>query len=209
MRYSADHKQATRRKILDAALTVFRRDGYEGAGVDAVMAEAGLTAGGFYAHFKSKEALFTEALVDALRNARLIRGLEDESIVGPERIRKIVAKYLSPAHRRFVTRGCPMPPLLGELARQNESVRRDFEAVLLDVVGALAPHFAGPDSPASEDRGLALLSMLIGGLSLSRAVADDALGERILAACRAFLESSPALRGDAPESASRISNPEP
>src|SRR5688500_18866737 len=134
MRYPPDRKQATRRKILNAALTVFRRKGFEGAGVDAVMAEAGLTAGGFYAHFKSKEALFAEALVDALKNARLIRGLDDEGVVGPQRIRNIVGKYLSPAHRRFVTRGCPMPPLLGELARQNETARRDFETVLLDIV---------------------------------------------------------------------------
>ena len=197
MRYSPEHKQATRRKILDAALTVFRREGFEGAGVDAVMAEAGLTAGGFYAHFKSKEALFAEALVDALKNARLIRGLEDEGTVGPQRIRNIVGKYLSPAHRRFVTRGCPMPPLLGELARQNEAVRRDFQSVLLEVVGSLAPHLAADKSQPREDQGLALLAMLIGGLSLSRAVADEALGNRILAACRAFIEASPALNGDA------------
>jgi TetR/AcrR family transcriptional regulator, transcriptional repressor for nem operon len=189
MRYSPEHKQVTRRKILDAALTVFRREGFEGAGVDAVMAEAGLTAGGFYAHFKSKEALFAEALIDAIKNARLIRGLEDEGIVGPQRIRNLVGKYLSPAHRRFVTRGCPMPPLLGELARQNEAVRRDFQSVLLDVVGSLAPHFADESQPR-EDQGLALLAMLIGGLSLSRAVADEALGNRILAACRTFIEES-------------------
>jgi TetR/AcrR family transcriptional repressor of nem operon len=190
MRYSPQHKQATRRKILDAALVVFRRDGYEGAGVDAVMAEAGLTAGGFYAHFKSKEALFAEAFVDALKNARLIRGLESEGVEGAERIRRIVAKYLSPAHRRFVTKGCPMPPLLGELARQGETVRRDFEGVLEEVVAALVPHVPGDAAPDREDRVIALLATLIGGLSLSRAVADEATGDRILAACRTFLEAS-------------------
>jgi TetR/AcrR family transcriptional regulator, transcriptional repressor for nem operon len=190
MRYSPEHKQATRRKILDAALVVFRREGFEGAGVDAVMAEAGLTAGGFYAHFKSKEALFAEALVDALQNARLIRGLDDEGTVGPDRIRRIVGKYLSPAHRRFVTKGCPMPPLLGDLARQDEPVRRDFETVLLDVVGSLAPHLAGGEPTTREDHGLSILATLIGGLSLSRAVADDALGERILAACRTMIEAT-------------------
>jgi TetR/AcrR family transcriptional regulator, transcriptional repressor for nem operon len=199
MRYPADRKQATRRKILDAALTVFRREGFEGAGVDAVMAEAGLTAGGFYSHFKSKEALFAEALVDALKNARLIRGLEDEGTVGPERIRQIVGKYLSPAHRRFVTRGCPMPPLLGELARQGEPVRRDFEGVLQEIAGTLGPHLAGGDASEREDRALAILATLIGGLSLSRAVADEALGNRILTACRAFIEESLTRKSKNPE----------
>jgi TetR/AcrR family transcriptional repressor of nem operon len=190
MRYPADRKQATRRKILDAALTVFRRDGYEGAGVDAVMAEAGLTAGGFYAHFKSKEALFAEAFVDAIKNARLIRGLESEGVEGPERIRQIVGKYLSPAHRRFVTKGCPMPPLLSELSRQSEPIRRDFEEVLLEVAGVLAPHLPGEDAGRREDRALAMLATLIGGLSLSRGVAGEALGNRILAACRTFIEET-------------------
>jgi TetR/AcrR family transcriptional regulator, transcriptional repressor for nem operon len=190
MRYPADRKQATRRQILDAALVVFRREGYEGAGVDAVMTEAGLTAGGFYAHFKSKKALFAEAFVDALKNARLIRGLENEDVEGPERIRRIVGKYLSPAHRRFVTKGCPMPPLLGELARQAEPVRREFEGVLQEVAGTLAAHLPGGDAAEREDRALAILATLIGGLSLSRGVADAALGDRILAACRTMIEAS-------------------
>jgi TetR/AcrR family transcriptional repressor of nem operon len=190
MRYPPDRKQATRRKILDAALVVFRRAGYEGAGVDAVMAEAGLTAGGFYAHFQSKEALFAEAFVGALKNARLIRGLDDAEATGPERIRKIVGKYLSPAHRRFVTKGCPMPPLVGELARQGEPVRRDFQAVLEEIAGVLAPHLPGDDETVREDHALSILATLIGGLALSRAVADDATGDRILAACRTFIEES-------------------
>src|SRR3954451_11867857 len=104
MRYPADQKQKTRQRILEAAAVVFRREGLQAGSVDKVMGEAGLTAGGFYAHFASKEALFTEMLVGAMRQARVLSGKEDEDASGVVRIRAIVARYLSPAHRRSIDR---------------------------------------------------------------------------------------------------------
>jgi len=124
MRYLPDHKGQTRRRILDAAAAVFRRQGYRGAGVDAVMQEAGLTAGGFYAHFPSKEALFAETLADALRQSRLFGGADFDHLAGPDWVRAVAAFYLSPAHRRLVGQGCPLPPLLAEVARASPEARQ-------------------------------------------------------------------------------------
>lgn len=192
MRYPPGRKDETRRRILAAAAAVFRRDGLQAGSVDKVMAEAGLTPGGFYAHFASKEALFAEALASALRQARLLRGegLEGEPS-GPDAVRAVAAKYLSPAHRRAVEAGCPMPPLLSELARAGEPARRAFQAELEDLAAALETLLSeGGDGAATPpDRPLALLALLVGGLTLSRAVADEAVADRVLDACRALVDS--------------------
>jgi TetR/AcrR family transcriptional repressor of nem operon len=193
MRYAADHKPQTRQRILTAAARVFRRQGFQAGSVDDVMAEAGLTAGGFYAHFKSKDALFAAALVETLRQGRVLRGTDnpqDEQLTGSARVRSIAGKYLSTAHRRLVEQGCPMPPLVSELTRQSPATRRAFEAVAREIAAALAEHLPGDKPAERSDQALALLALMIGGLSLSRAVADEALADRILAACRQLVDQS-------------------
>jgi TetR/AcrR family transcriptional repressor of nem operon len=189
MRYPPDHKQQTRERILTAAIAVFRREGFAAAGVDGVMAEAGLTAGGFYAHFKSKNELLAAALVQALRDARLLRGLDDASASGSERVSRIVAKYLSPAHRKALERGCPMPPLLAELARQDVPARQAFEIALEELVKGLAGNLRQSKTHPADEQALAMLSAMIGGMTLARAVADEALADRILLATRRMIES--------------------
>ena len=196
MRYPPDQKEKTRRRILEAASVVFRGQGFQGAGVDAVMAEAGLTAGGFYSHFDSKDALFAEAFAETLRQARTIRGKEDEHLAGPDRIRAIAGKYLSLAHCRMADQGCPMPPLLAELSRQDEPARRGFQEVLTEIADSLEPHVAADESARRADQGFAVLATMIGGITLARAVADESLSDRILAACREQIEML--LRAAAP-----------
>lgn len=188
MRYPADYKEKTRTRILEAAAVVFRRQGLHGGSVDDVMREVGLTAGGFYAHFPSKEALFCEALIHTLRQARVLSGKEDESSTGAERIRAIVKKYLSPGHRRLIDQGCMMPPLLAELPRAGVAAQQAFETLLQDLVQNLAPHLPGEEGNPPADQALALVALLIGGMTLARAVADEPLADRILAACRQLLD---------------------
>lgn len=185
MRYAADHKEKTRERILAAAATVFRRKGFSAGSVDDVMREAGLTAGGFYGHFSSKDELFLESLMQTMREARVLRGL-DESADGTDRVRSISRKYLSGAHRRMIEQGCVMPPLLADLSRQDESARQVFQKMLVKVAATYGPHL-GDSAP--RDRAFAILAILIGGMTLARAV-DDALSERILAACREFIDES-------------------
>ncbi len=147
MRYAAGHREQTRAKILRAAGKVFRRQGYHAAGVDKVMEEAGLTAGGFYAHFASKEALLAEMLAPAASGA-----LHDEHIeylTNRACAEAFVDRYLSHEHVVKTEDGCPLPPLVSEVARAGESVKANFEAS----VRGLATQLQGQDGGGvSEDR---------------------------------------------------------
>ncbi|MGP0069297.1 MAG: TetR/AcrR family transcriptional regulator [Isosphaeraceae bacterium] len=181
MRYAAGHKEQTRARILKAAGKVFRREGYHAAGVDKVMEEAGLTAGGFYAHFKSKEALLVEMLAPAAAEAgvEMSRGLD--GVTGRARVEAFVDGYLSPAHLDNTEDGCPLPALVSEVARSDASVKASFE----EIVRNLAARLQGQACDGlTEDRALAIIALCVGGLGVARSVQDEALGERILAACR-------------------------
>lgn len=175
MRYPPERKEQTRQAILAAAGRVFRRLGYAGAGVDAVMAEAGLTAGGFYAHFASKEALFTEMIAQALAQTTLGGAAPSE----PDWLASLIQRYLSPGHRDTVEQGCPLPPLLADLSRAGESARAAFEDHLRAALTRMQEQLAPGAPPA------ALLALLVGGLTLARAVGDEFAAD-ILATCRDF-----------------------
>jgi TetR/AcrR family transcriptional regulator, transcriptional repressor for nem operon len=184
MRYAPDHKEKTRARIIEAAGKVFRRQGYHATGVDKVMEEAGLTAGGFYAHFDSKEALLVEALAQAgdEMGPRREGGLEDLS--GRDWIEAFLARYLDVSHRRRLEDGCPLVALVSEVSRADEPVKECFEALVRDLGDKLNSHARECRADGVEDRVLAALAMCVGGLSLARSVRDDALAGRILASCR-------------------------
>ncbi len=178
MRYPADHKAKTRARILDAAGRLFRRRGYHASGVDAVMNEAGLTPGGFYAHFDSKESRLAEALDHAA--AATAAGV-DAALVGrsdSDWAEGFVAYYLSASHRDALEDGCPLAALASEVARAGDPVRRTFEALIVRLAGRLA------DGGLEQDRALAVLALCVGGLGLARSVRDDELAARILNASR-------------------------
>src|SRR3954471_13811514 len=123
MRYPAGHKEQTRAKILRAAGKVFRRLGYHAAGVDKVMEEAGLTAGGFYAHFGSKEALLAEVLTPAAAEARVPLDPDLDGVAGRARLEAFVESYLSRSHLQRTDNGCPLPALVSEVARTSGPVK--------------------------------------------------------------------------------------
>jgi len=184
MRYGPEQRKTTRRRILAAAARKFREGGFAGAGVDAVMAEAGLTAGGFYAHFESKEALLAEALAAGPGHPgeRLAAGLDGTA--GAPFLREVVRRYLSRSHRDDVAGGCALPALAAEVARQGPEARAAFEGYLRRFVERLAPRVpGGPGLPPAE-RVLATAALAAGGIMLARAVADPGLSDRILRACR-------------------------
>jgi len=184
MRYAKDHKAQTRGRILRAATRRFREKGFLGSGVDDVMREAGLTAGGFYAHFGSKEALLREVLAHSLQETRerLLAGLED--LRGVAWLREVVRRYLSRSHRDEAAEGCALPSLSAEVGRMGSEARRTFEEHLGDLLAEVEGR--APETPAlgSQDRALATLALFAGSLMLSRAVADRALSDRILLASR-------------------------
>lgn len=194
MRFPKDQKAKTRTRILEAAAVVFRRQGLSG-GVDAVMREAGLTAGAFYAHFPSKDALFAAAVVHALRGSTLLNGPHLEGLSGAAWVAAVCERYLSPRHREDVGAGCPLPPLLPEVARGPAAAREGFEGEFRAAAGAIAGHL-----PGDGDAAFAVLALMVGGMALARGVADEGLSDRILAACRG---AAAALSGPKPAARKR------
>ena len=184
MRYAAGQKEKTRARILEAAARVFRRQGYHAAGVDQVMQEAGLTAGGFYAHFESKQALLAEALTHAGVEAgrRRDEGLEDLS--GREWVEAFLARYLDMSHRGRVEDGCPLVALVSEVSRADAPVKKRFETMVRELEVSLSAHASPCEPGAAEGRAFAAVALCVGGLGLARSVQDEALAERILASCR-------------------------
>ncbi|HXZ32438.1 MAG TPA: TetR/AcrR family transcriptional regulator [Terriglobales bacterium] len=185
MRYPIHHKQLTRERILKAAAAMFRRHGYAASGVDAVMASAKLTAGAFYAHFRSKQVLLAKALDAAFRQSREDWPEELKSLRGRGWVRQFAFFYLSEGHRDAANRGCPMPSLTAEIGRSGEATRKVFEQHLRGLVDTVAQQV----NATAPDRAHAIsaIALSVGGLMLARTVKDRAFSNEILAACRSAL----------------------
>lgn len=183
MRYSPEHKERTRRRIVREARRLFRRHGYDGVGVDAIMASADLTRGGFYGHFRSKAALFAEAMdgehdfIERLRarDGRTLRELSEQALA-------VVAGYLAPENRTRVARGCSIAALSTDTARAGRRARGAYGAAVRDLAAELARGL--PEPQHDDPRALASIALCVGGLLVSRAVGDAQLADRISAACR-------------------------
>ena len=184
MRYSKEHKEQTRERILQAAGRVFKKKGYTGGGIDAVMREAGLTHGGFYAHFRNKKALFAETLEHNAQRSRQSHHERNRGLEGEDWIQAMSHFYLSPEHREHVAEGCPMPPLLSEIGRVEPEAQKTFEEVLVNWRDDLAEHMPQESPEERSAAALSLLVSMIGGLTLSRAVHSEALADALLAAGR-------------------------
>lgn len=183
MRYPREQKTETRGRILDAAARLFRENGYDGVGVDAIMSEVGLTAGGFYSHFPSKEALFCEAMATALAPGKTLRATASSQTAGTDPLVALIKGYLSRAHRDSVGEGCPLPTLTTDVARKSDATRESYEQQFrryVDEMESLLPE----DSPHARELALAVVAQCVGGLMLSRAVKDQKLSDHILKSCR-------------------------
>lgn len=170
MRYEKGHKEATRRKIVEVASKRFRQDGVEAVGVAGLMADAGLTHGGFYAHFDSKEDLVRQAVGLALdRSAAIL----DTAVAGGE-LEAIIRRYLSPQHRDHPGEGCVTAALASEIARRPESTRQALAAGFDRLAAALEAKLPFTDADERRKRAGAILSVMIGALQLARVETDEA-----------------------------------
>jgi TetR/AcrR family transcriptional repressor of nem operon len=177
MRYGKDQKQVTRRRILEAAGRRFKQDGIDGAGVAAVMSDAGLTNGAFYAHFASKEDLVANVLAEQLRVQRQSFDAQPPDRAGLE---AFIRAYLSPQHRDQYADGCPSAALLDEIARRPADTRQAFTDELLSIADDITARLNPTDANAARTDALTLFGMMIGTLQLARALTDRGLSDQLL-----------------------------
>lgn len=184
MRYSREHKLETHARIVKKASVRLREKGAHGIGVADLMKEAGLTHGGFYAHFASREALVIEAFAYAMdRSTERWRKLAEQT--PPEqRLSAIVASYLTPAHRDDPGHGCAVPTLGAEIAREGPKTRRAFAAKLANMIDMLAEQI--PDLPpdAARKQAMAAIATMMGTLVLARIAGNGEFSDEILTAGR-------------------------
>lgn len=189
-------KQETHDKIVRTAANALRRKGFDGVGVAEVMDEAGLTHGGFYAHFPSREAMLVEAL-DAAAGETIDRlGKVPDAALPGKQLEALVEYYLSDRHVANVERGCTLAALGGETVRQSADARQVMTRrvkELADVVARQLPTWG--DSEAHDDA-LAVLSTMLGALLIARAVDDPALAKSVRASAKELI-----ARGTAPAKA--------
>ncbi|WP_213876504.1 TetR/AcrR family transcriptional regulator [Pseudomonas sp. dw_358] len=181
MRYSQDHKAQTYQRIVKEASARFRRDGIGATGLQPLMKALGLTHGGFYAHFKSKDELVETALRAAAEESS---ARATETFAKPDPLASFIDMYLSKTHRENPDAGCPLPTMSAELGQRGEP-----SAITDDRVQALLSRMSSAlGEPEAEDKSVMMLSSLVGALLLSRAVQDPALSDRILETVREALK---------------------
>jgi AcrR family transcriptional regulator len=184
MPYKPEHKRQTRERIVRGARRLFNRKGFSEVTIDEIMAEAGLTRGGFYRHFATKEELYGEALIqftcrDPPEDWQ--RKHVDPCAQGPALARMIVDAYLSQEHLQDRDGSCPTLGVPSDVARSGAVVKRAFRAV---VDGMLSVFVANLRGPRGRERGMALLSACIGAMVVARAVDDPTLAEAFRKAAR-------------------------
>jgi TetR/AcrR family transcriptional repressor of nem operon len=180
MRVSKEKAAENREQILAAAARLFRENGIAATGVDSITSAAGLTHGGLYSQFGSKEAIAAEVVRFASASSkRRWQRLAERSGAGAI-FPAIVKGYLTPAHRDAPGHGCAVAALAAEVARQPKTVRRAFTRELEATIEFLAKQMPGKSSSRRRERAAAAFSCMVGALILSRAVSDNILSELIL-----------------------------
>ncbi|WP_175874285.1 TetR/AcrR family transcriptional regulator [Burkholderia sp. BCC0397] len=175
MRYSVEHKNETRTRILEAASRLFRQEGYGGSGIGPLTKAAGVTNGAFYGHFKSKGEAFRQIVLDGLDQLRQgVAALKAEH--GARWRRPFVAFYLGPRRTCALGESCALPSLSPEVMRADDDTRDAYEQALQQIVDEVS---SGLGESPDDDRAIAFLALLSGGVTLARAVRDPELAQRI------------------------------
>lgn len=176
-RYDAEHKAHTRQRILETAGRRLKRDGIDGSGVAALMADAGLTNGAFYAHFQSKDDLVANVVAEQLASQRDVLAALPE---GRAALEQFVHEYLSPAHRDNPGAGCPNAALLDEIGRCGESVRDSYTQGMQSIIEVIATLLSPHDPSAARTTSLGLITTLVATMQIARAVSDRDMSDGLL-----------------------------
>ena len=180
MPYPAGHREQARKRIVESARRLFNQKGFDGVSVDAIMAGAGLTRGGFYSYFVSKSDLYAEALSCFFTDPNWKSRWDGIHVdlaaadAGPQ----IVRAYLSRQHFEDVENSCPMIALPSDVARSDDRVKAAFENVFKAMVALLGRDARNADL-TREDSAMAIAALCIGGMVAARSLNDRALGDRL------------------------------
>jgi TetR/AcrR family transcriptional repressor of nem operon len=184
MRYSKEHKQETHARIVRKASVRLREKGAHGIGVADLMKEAGLTHGGFYAHFDSREALVIEAFAYAMDRS-IAHWRKMAAQTPPEkRLETVVDSYLTSVHRDDPGHGCALPTLGAEIARESPKTRKAFAVKLDQMVGMLADQIEGVPPKAARKQAVATLATMMGTIVLARIAGSGEFSDAVLGAGR-------------------------
>jgi len=190
MRYEADHKARTHQRIVKNAARRFRAEGLGGAGVATVMKASGLTVGGFYKHFRSKDDLLAAAIEEGFSefSEKLSASLRD--LPPAERWKEIVRLYLSPEHCEHTETGCPVAALAPEIARAAPAVRKRIAGTLKTWRERMLEFMPGRKAAERERNFIIIFSAMVGAVSIARIVPDPVAKENILSSVREHLLQS-------------------
>jgi TetR/AcrR family transcriptional repressor of nem operon len=189
MRYDTHHKARTREKVLREAANAIRAEGPDRIGVAALMAKAGLTHGGFYAHFESKDELVAKAIEQMFEDRY-------ESVIARmggkpagEQLESFIDGYLSPRHRDDPSHGCPIPTLSGELVRMPDAARRSFAAGSERLAKWIAALLTDVGVAEPRDLASSIMAEMVGAVALARVVEEPAKSSRLLKASRESIKA--------------------
>ncbi len=173
-------KEATHERIVDAAARAIRRSGYDGTSVADIMKQAGLTHGGFYAHFASRNAMLAEAADRASAESNAETARIAATAPQGESLQRLMAAYLSKEHVCNVERGCAVAALGSEMPRQAPEVRRVSTRRIKEMIDVVARQLPDWGQPEAHERALVIVSTMVGALLLARAVDDGKLSDSLL-----------------------------
>jgi len=187
MRYQPGHKAKIHQEIVEDASERVRAEGLSGTAVSAVMRDTGLTHGGFYKHFRSKDDLLVESLSEAFREFTDILVLAAEQSPSGEAWKAIVKTYLRPEMCDHPERGCPLAALAPELARVDERMKPRIVTELVNYKNRMVPFMPGRRIVDKERAFFAIFSAMMGAIEIARMLPDPAVREKVLGSARDFL----------------------
>jgi len=190
MRYEPEHKKQTRDRIVRNAARKVRAEGLSGPGVASVMKSSGLTVGGFYKHFRSKDELLAEAIAQGFSefSEKVFASLK--SLPPENRWKEVVRWYLSPEHCNRPDTGCPVVTLAPEIARTKLSVRKRVASLMKELTERWAEFMPGGTPGEQERNFFVIFSAMAGAVAMARLFVEPADRERVLASARDYLLTS-------------------
>jgi TetR/AcrR family transcriptional regulator, transcriptional repressor for nem operon len=186
-RTTASRKDTTHERIVAAAARAIRRSGYSGTGVADIMKEAGLTHGGFYAHFPSREAMLVEAADRASAESTAVSARIAASVPPRQALSALVRRYLSKAHIDNAENGCPVAALASEMPRQTRKVRKAATRHIKELVDLVARQMPDWGKADAHERALVTVATAVGAVELARAVDDPKLADAFRKAALKYL----------------------